>query len=321
MTFGAAIGATGSGRSARPPATRRERIVDVALDAGVNLFDTADVYSTGAPRRSSAGAGGRPRDVLLATKLHGGRGRGRTISVSPGSTSGASREPPASRHRLRRHPPGARFDGGSLEETSGALDDLVRAGKVREIGCSNYSAWQLMKALAVSDVAASPATRRSRPTTACSPASSSTSSCRSASTRRSGSSSGARSRSGSSRASTGVAGRSRRARGGRAGAARHGRHGAGLRRRRGAARGRRRAWRDAAQVALNWLLARPGVTSVIVGARNEEQLADNLAAVAWKLGSRRSSASTAASARPAPLSVLAPGALQRRADRPRSTAS
>jgi len=129
------------------------RLVDRCLDAGVNLFDTADVYANGESERVLGEAlKGRRDRVVLATKVNGRMGDGpndRGLSRSH-IISGCE----ASLRRLgtdwidlyQVHS----WDGQtSLEETLSALDYLVRSGKVRYIGCSNYSAWQLMKALGV----------------------------------------------------------------------------------------------------------------------------------------------------------------------------
>jgi len=131
------------------------RHVNLCLEAGVNFFDTADVYSQGASEEILGRALGRRRDdVILATKAHGRMGDG------PNDV-GQSRH-----HIIRACEDSLRrlgtdyidlyqlhgFDALTpLEETLGALDDLVRSGKVRYIGCSNYSAWHLMKALHVSE--------------------------------------------------------------------------------------------------------------------------------------------------------------------------
>ena len=131
------------------------RLVDLTLDAGVNLIDTADVYSTGASEEivGEILGGKRPNDVLVATKARfpmsdrpNDRGLSRYHLV---------RSCEASLKRLKTdvidlyqvH----EWDGQTpLEETLDALDLLVRQGKVRYIGCSNYSGWHLMKALGIS---------------------------------------------------------------------------------------------------------------------------------------------------------------------------
>jgi aryl-alcohol dehydrogenase-like predicted oxidoreductase len=130
-------------------------LVDMSLYAGINFFDTADVYSQGLSEELLGKAlGKRRKDIILATKVRG------KMSQRPNDV-GLSRHHiiegcNASLKRLgtdyidlyQVH----NFDPDtSQEETMRALDDLVRQGKVRYIGCSNYSGWQLMKALAISD--------------------------------------------------------------------------------------------------------------------------------------------------------------------------
>ncbi len=132
-----------------------KRLIDTCLEAGVNLFDTADVYSQGASEEILGKAIGKRRDdVILATKVHGRMGNG------PNDV-GQSRH-----HIIRACEDSLKrlgtdyidlyqvhgFDALTpLEETLSTLDDLVRSGKVRYIGCSNYSAWHLMKALYISE--------------------------------------------------------------------------------------------------------------------------------------------------------------------------
>jgi aryl-alcohol dehydrogenase-like predicted oxidoreductase len=129
-------------------------IVHRALDAGLNFIDTANVYAAGESETMVGKAiAGRRQDIVLATKVRGRMGQG------PNQV-GLSRlhimeSVEASLKRLNTdyidlyqiH----RFDPlTNIEDTLRALDDLVRAGKVRYIGCSNLFAWHLMKALAVS---------------------------------------------------------------------------------------------------------------------------------------------------------------------------
>jgi aryl-alcohol dehydrogenase-like predicted oxidoreductase len=131
------------------------RQIDLALDAGVNLIDTADVYSDGVSEEMVGQAlVGRRDRVLLATKARMPMGEGP-------NDAGLSRHHlieacDASLRRLRTdhidlyqvH----EWDGQTpLEETLDTLDTLVRTGKVRYIGCSNYAGWQLVKALGISD--------------------------------------------------------------------------------------------------------------------------------------------------------------------------
>jgi len=131
------------------------RLVDVCLEAGLNMFDTADVYSAGLAEEILGKAiAGRRDQVIVSTKG--------SFRTGPGPNDvGSSRfhlvkTCEASLRRLgtdyvdlyQLHG----FDAlTSTEEVLRALDDLVRAGKIRYIGCSNFSGWHLMKALAVSD--------------------------------------------------------------------------------------------------------------------------------------------------------------------------
>jgi aryl-alcohol dehydrogenase-like predicted oxidoreductase len=131
------------------------RLLDRCLEAGINLFDSADGYSQGASEEILGQAlQGRRDDVILATKVHSRMGPGPNDIGQ--SRHHIIRGCEASLKRLgtdyidlyQVHG----FDALTpLEETLRALDDLVRAGKVRYIGCSNYSAWHLMKALSISE--------------------------------------------------------------------------------------------------------------------------------------------------------------------------
>lgn len=131
------------------------RLIDICLDAGVNLFDTADVYSDGASEEILGSAlKGRRNDVLISTKT--------TLPMGDGPNDAGS-----SRFRLIRAVDNAlrrlgtdyidlfqlhAFDAGTpVEEVLSTLDALVRAGKLRYIGVSNFSGWQVMKSLAVAD--------------------------------------------------------------------------------------------------------------------------------------------------------------------------
>ena len=131
------------------------RLVDVSLDAGLTMFDSADAYSAGLAEEILGQAiKGRRDKVLISTKA--------SFRMGPTPNNlGSSRHHliaacEASLKRLgtdyidlwQMHG----FDAKTpIEETMRALDDLVRAGKVRYIGCSNYSGWHLMKALAIAD--------------------------------------------------------------------------------------------------------------------------------------------------------------------------
>jgi aryl-alcohol dehydrogenase-like predicted oxidoreductase len=131
------------------------RLVDICLDAGVNLFDTADIYSDGLSESilGKAIADKRGR-VLVSTKA--------TFKMGPGPNDiGSSRYHliSACEASLRRmetdyidiyHLHG--FDALTpVEEVLSTLDNLVQSGKVRYIACSNFSGWHLMKSLSVSD--------------------------------------------------------------------------------------------------------------------------------------------------------------------------
>ncbi len=152
MTFGGSGPFNKVGSTDVAGATRQ---VDMCLDAGVNLFDTADIYSSGESEEILGGAiSGRRDRLLLATKAR--------MSVGEGpNDAGLSRH-----HIIRQCEASLRrlgtdyidlyqaheWDGATpLEETLEAFDTLVRSGKVRYIGCSNYAGWQLMKALGVSE--------------------------------------------------------------------------------------------------------------------------------------------------------------------------
>ena len=152
MTFGGRGHWTRVGATEVDTATRQ---VDMCLDAGVNLIDTADVYSDGLSEEVVGKTlKGRRDRVLVATKARFAMGDGP-------NDAGLSRH-----HLIRACEASLRrlgtdyidlfqvheWDGHTpLEETLGALDHLVNSGKVRYIGCSNYSAWHIMKALGISE--------------------------------------------------------------------------------------------------------------------------------------------------------------------------
>jgi aryl-alcohol dehydrogenase-like predicted oxidoreductase len=136
-------------------AAEARRLVDICLDAGVTLFDTADVYSGGASEEILGDAiGGRRDSVLISTKT------GLPMGDGPQDWG-------ASRARLLRAVDDSlrrlgtdyidllqlhAFDASTpVEELIGTLDLLIAAGKVRYAGVSNYPGWQLMKAQAVAD--------------------------------------------------------------------------------------------------------------------------------------------------------------------------
>ncbi len=131
------------------------RLVDICLEAGLNMFDSADVYSDGmAEEVLGAAIKGRRDAVIISTKgtFRSGAGPNDVGSSRLHLTSAVE----ASLRRLgtdyidlyQLHA----FDAMTpVEEALQTLDDLVRAGKIRYIGCSNFSGWHLMKSLDVSD--------------------------------------------------------------------------------------------------------------------------------------------------------------------------
>lgn len=131
------------------------RLVDVCLEAGLNMFDSADIYSKGASEEILGQAiKGRREQVIISTKA--------TFRSGDGPNDVGS-----SRHHLTRAVEGSLrrlgtdwidlfqlhgFDAMTpVEEVLDTLDTLVRAGKVRYVGCSNFSGWHLMKSLAISE--------------------------------------------------------------------------------------------------------------------------------------------------------------------------
>ena len=271
------------------------RQLDMCIDAGVNLVDTANMYSAGASEEVLGEAldGGRRDKLMVATKVRFAMGEG-------ANDAGLSRlhileSVEASLRRLQAdhidllqvH----EWDGQTpLEETLSALDDLVRAGKVRYVGCSNYTAWQLVKAMGVADrrgfepfvsqqIHYTPQAREAEFELL--PA---------------GLDQGLGTLVWSPIAGGLLSGKYRRGRDGPEGSRHLGdwdeppvhdpealydlvevlvevgdAHGV-----------------SAAQVTLAWLIGRPAITTVIVGARTEEQLADNLAAEALELTAEES---------------------------------
>jgi aryl-alcohol dehydrogenase-like predicted oxidoreductase len=131
------------------------RLVDIALDAGVSMFDSADIYSDGMAEEILGKAiSGRRSEVIVSTKG--------TFAFGTGPNNVGS-----TRHHLTNAINGSLkrlgvdyidiyqlhgFDALTrVEETLRTLDDFVRAGKIRVVGCSNFSGWHLMKSLAASD--------------------------------------------------------------------------------------------------------------------------------------------------------------------------
>ena len=131
------------------------RLVDLCLEAGVTLFDSADIYSAGqAESILGAAIKGRRDQVLISTK-----GTFRFSDAPDDVGSGRQHLTKSIEGSLKRlgtdyidlyqlHG----FDALTpIEEALGTLNDFVRAGKIRHIGCSNFSGWHLMKSLAISD--------------------------------------------------------------------------------------------------------------------------------------------------------------------------
>ncbi|WP_093841183.1 aldo/keto reductase [Streptomyces aidingensis] len=287
------------------PAEAR-RLVDICLDAGITLFDTADVYSDGASEEVlGAAVRGRRDRVLLSTKT------GLPMGDGPWDAgTSRSRLITACEDALRRlgtdhidlfqlHA----YDAATpAEEVLATLDDLVRAGKVRYTGVSNFSGWQVMKHLAVAERYGRPrhvaqqvyysllgrdyewelmplAAEEGLGALVWSPL-------------------------GWGR----LTGRIGRGRPLPAGSRLHDTAGYGppvedehLYRVTDALEEiAAETGRAVPQIALNWLLARPTVASVIIGARNEEQLRQNLGAVGWTLSPEHTARLDAAGARTAP---------------------
>jgi len=151
MTFG---GKGGFAKVGNVAMAEVRRLIDLVVDHGVNLIDTANVYSSGASEEIIGEALGvqRKGGLLLATKARFPMGEGPNDRGL--SRWHLIRECEASLRRLRTdvidlyqvH----QWDGQTpLEETLEALDSLVRHGKVRYVGCSNYSGWHVMKAMEI----------------------------------------------------------------------------------------------------------------------------------------------------------------------------
>lgn len=158
LSFGAGtFGGTGPlfGAWGQTDVAEARRLVDICLDAGVTLFDTADVYSAGASEEVlGAAIKGRRDRVLISTKT------GLPMGEGPNDAG-------TSRFRLVRAVEDAlrrlgtdhidllqlhAFDAGTpVEEVLATLDDLVRAGKLRYVGASNFAGWQIMKSLAAAE--------------------------------------------------------------------------------------------------------------------------------------------------------------------------
>ncbi|MFJ3201594.1 aldo/keto reductase [Streptomyces sp. NPDC086989] len=282
------------------------RLVDICIDAGITLFDTADVYSDGASEEVlGAALKGRRDRVLISTKA------GLPTSDAPGDAGTSRSRLITSVDKALRRLGTDRIDlfqlhafdaGTPVEEVLSTLDDLVRAGKIRHLGVSNFSGWQAMKSLAAAD-------RRGRERYVAHqvyysligrdyewelmPL---------------GLDQGVGAIVWSPLGWGRLTGRIRRGRPLPAGSRLHDtadfappvddEH---LYRVVDALDEiARETGRAIPQIALRWLLQRPTVSSVIIGARNEEQLRQNLGAVGWELTPEQMARLDEASARPAP---------------------
>jgi aryl-alcohol dehydrogenase-like predicted oxidoreductase len=301
MSFG---GVGGFAAVARQDGDEARALVDQCIEAGVNLFDTADIYSAGRSEEILGRALGDKRArVLVATKLHA-------------RMSDELNDVGLSRHHIVRACEASLRRLGTdwidlyqvhgydaltaLDETLRAFEDLVRAGKVRYLGCSNLSGWQLMKSLATSErlgISRYEALQAYYSLVGRELEHELLPACRDQ--------------------GVGVLVWSPLAFGFLGGKWRRGEpapEDARLSqwgtpgtideqswavldevRRIAEARGV-----SPAQVALNWLGGRAGVTSVIVGARNARQLAENLESVSWALGDEELARLDRASTRPRP---------------------
>ncbi|MFO0348269.1 MAG: aldo/keto reductase [Labrys sp. (in: a-proteobacteria)] len=266
------------------------RLIDVCLDGGINLIDTANMYSLGLSEEIIGEVlnGKRPKDVLISTKARMRIGPG--VNDEGFSRYHVIRECERSLKRLRTDVIDIYYlhewDGLTpLEEVMEALDTLVKQGKVRYVGCSNFSGWHIMKALGIAErdgrqrfvtqqihytLEAREAEYELLPIAV---------------------DQGVGVRVWSPLAGGLLSGKHRRdnpvAEGSRVAAGWT----------EPPIRDVERLWRivdvlvaigeargvTAAQVALSWLLGRPGISSLVVGGRNEAQFKDNIAAVDLKL--------------------------------------
>ena len=146
------LGAMMFGPIGNPDHEDSVRIIHRALDAGINFIDTADVYSHGESEQivGEALTGGRRDNVVLATKAHGGMGD--DVNQQGNSRRWITREVESSLERLGtdyidlyqiHRPDPVTTD---IDETLGALTDLVRAGKIRYFGSSTFPAYQIVEA-------------------------------------------------------------------------------------------------------------------------------------------------------------------------------
>jgi len=152
MTFGGKGIYEAMGKTAQAEA---DELVSISLESGINFFDTADVYSEGESEKILGKAlGARRKDVVLATKVRGkvgpgpnqlGLSRAHIMSSIEGSLKRLGTDW-VDLYQIHGFDPVTPFD-----ETLRALDDVVRSGKVRYVGCSNLAAWQLGKANGIAE--------------------------------------------------------------------------------------------------------------------------------------------------------------------------
>jgi aryl-alcohol dehydrogenase-like predicted oxidoreductase len=283
-------------------AAQARRLIDICLEAGVTLFDTADVYSDGASEQILGEAlQGRRDQALISTKIglptgDGPLERGTSrLRLVRGVDAALKRLRTDRIDLLQLHA----FDASTpVEETLSALDDLVRAGKVLYVGASNFSGWQLMKSLAAAD-------RHGWPRYVANQAYYSL-------VGRDyewelmplGLDQGVGAMVWSPLGWGRLTGKIRRGQPLPAGSRLHDTADAGP------PVDQERLYRivdtldeiaaesghTVPQIAINWVLRRPTVSSVIVGARNEEQLRQNLGAVGWSMSDEQAARLDAASA-------------------------
>ncbi|WP_442579938.1 aldo/keto reductase [Mesorhizobium sp. ASY16-5R] len=279
------------------------RLVDICLESGLNLFDTADVYSQGSSEEVLGQAiKGRRDQVLISTKATFQKGEG--VNNVGSSRFHLVRACEASLKRLGTDHIDLYFMHGfdaltPVDETLRALDDLITAGKIGYIGCSNFSGWHVMKALATSEkyglaryvvyqgyysLVGRDYEWELMPL---------------------GLDQGVGLMVWSPLGWGRLTGKIRRGQASREGRIANG----------GAQGGPKvdddylygvvdaldsvaaETGKTVAQVALNWLLQRPTVSNIVIGARNEEQLRQNLGAVGWNLTKEQVATLDAASAR------------------------
>jgi aryl-alcohol dehydrogenase-like predicted oxidoreductase len=133
-----------------------KEIISAAVDAGINFIDTADIYQKGRSEETiGAAIKGRRQEVLIATKVRGATGDGPNdkgnsrFHIVEGAEASLKRLGTDVIDLYQIH-----FwdDETPIEETMRALDDLVSSGKVRYIGCSNFSGWQMTHANAIAEL-------------------------------------------------------------------------------------------------------------------------------------------------------------------------